>query len=79
MCGRGLRKCLKGRGKKEGEEGEEGKERVELPKTPRKVKVESFDGTMEQENSSALVYNIEDEEGTHSLMHLFHFEMIKYI
>ena len=38
---------------------------MELPKTPRKIKVEVFDGVMEQENSSALVYNIEDEEGTH--------------
>ena len=37
---------------------------MELHKTPRKVKVGAFDGRMEQENSSALVYNIE-EKGTH--------------
>ena len=36
-----------------------GKEREYLHKPPRKVKVESFDGRMEQENSSALVCNIE--------------------
>ena len=36
----------------------------ELHKTPRKVKVETFNGRMEQENSSALVYSIE-EKGAH--------------
>ena len=54
---------MKGRAKKEGEEGG-GKEREELHKTPKKVIVEAFNGRMEQENSSALVYNIE-EKGTH--------------
>ena len=61
----GVEEMFEGEGEKEGEEGEEGKERVELPKTPRKVKVEAFDGMMQQENSSAIVYNIEDKEGTH--------------
>ena len=49
----GLRKCLRGELKR-GEEGG-GKEREELHKTHRKVKIEAFNGRMEQENSSALV------------------------
>ena len=51
-CAEGVEEVL---GEKDGEEGEKGKEREELPKTPRKVKVEALDGTIEQVNSSALV------------------------
>ena len=38
-----------------------------MHKTTRKVKVETFDGRMEQENSSALVHNIEGKS-THRSM-----------
>ena len=54
---KGLRRRLKGRAKKR-------ERREELHNTSRKVKVEAFDGRMEQENSSALAYNIE-EKGAH--------------
>ena len=57
-----MKKCLKGREKKDKKNG---KDREELPKTPRKVKIEALHGTMEQENSSALIYNIDDDEGTY--------------